>query len=361
MILRLRYCLLLLLCIASPVAAQTCRVVGYFPWWESDVSSIEYERLTNVLYFALEVTAAGDLVDSNINYTRLHAVRDRAHAAGASMGICVGGWLTNGGFSPMAADPTARAHFIEHIRDFCLEHDLDGVDLDWEPVETADDRDNYSLLLKELSEVLSPLGKGTSVAVAAGSENIHAWVAPHLDWVAVMAYDMGYPHSSLDDATWALANWRDAYGFPSEKLVLGVPFYGRNGSNTSWTYSSIVATWNPVPAQNWTGENWDIFFNGRDLVETKVQYVLDNGFGGVMIWALGYDAPGEASLLAAMDGVNGACAGDINGDCVVDGGDLGILLGLWGADRTSEADLNGDGITNGADLGLLTVFWGPCS
>ena len=142
MTLRLRcFAILFLLCCAAPVAAQTCRVVGYFPWWESDVSSIEYERLTNVLYFALEVTAAGDLVDSNINYTRLHAVRDRAHAAGASMGICVGGWLTNGGFSPMAADPTARAHFIGHVKDFCLDHHLDGVDLDWEPVETAADRD----------------------------------------------------------------------------------------------------------------------------------------------------------------------------------------------------------------------------
>ena len=213
----------------------------------------------------------------------------------------------------MAADPTARAHFIGHIRDFCLDNNLDSVDLDWEPVETAADRDNYSLLLKELSEVLSPLGKRTSVAVAAGSENIHPWVAPYLDWIAVMAYDMGYPHSSMDDATWAMTNWRDTYGFPSEKLVLGVPFYGRNASNTAWTYANIVEAWNPVPAQNWTGKKWDIFFNGRDLVQAKMQYVLDNGYGGVMIWALGYDAPGEASLLAAMDGVNGACAGDING------------------------------------------------
>jgi chitinase len=357
MTLRLRYCLLLLLCIASPVAAQTCRVVGYYPWWESDVSSIEYERLTNVLYFALDVTADGSLIESNINVPELYAVRDRVHAAGGRMGICVGGWLTNEGFSPMAADPTARAHFIGHVKDFCLDHHLDGVDLDWEPVETAADRDNYSLLLKELSEVLTPLGKDTSVAVAGGSENIRSWVAPYVDWVAVMAYDMGYPHSSLEDATWALANWRDAFGFPAEKLVLGVPFYGRNGSNTSWTYASIVATWHPVPAQNWTGKKWDIFFNGRDLVNTKAQYVLDNGFAGVMIWALGYDAPKEASLLREIDAVFTSCIGDLNGDCIVDGSDLGGLLGSWG---TSSADLNNDGTTNGADLGLIMAAWGSC-
>ena len=142
--------------------------------------------------------------------------------------------------------------------------------------------------------------------------------------------------------------------------MLGVPFYGRNGSNTSWTYSSIVATWNPVPAQNWTGENWDIFFNGRDLVETKAQYVLDNDFGGVMIWALGYDAPGEASLLREIDGVLDSCEGDINSDCTVDGGDLGILLGAWGTTGRNKSDLNGDGTTSGADLGLLIAAWGPC-
>ncbi len=48
--------------------------------------------------------------------------------------------------------------------------------------------------------------------------------------------------------------------------------------------------------------------------------------------------------------------GDINGDGVVDGADLGILLNNWGGD--GAADLNGDGIVDGADLGLLLNNWG---
>jgi len=48
--------------------------------------------------------------------------------------------------------------------------------------------------------------------------------------------------------------------------------------------------------------------------------------------------------------------GDIDGDCIVDGYDLGILLAEWG--RTdSVADLDGDGIVDGADLGLLLMSW----
>ncbi len=46
---------------------------------------------------------------------------------------------------------------------------------------------------------------------------------------------------------------------------------------------------------------------------------------------------------------------DLNGDGVVNGADLGILLGAWG---TAGGDINGDGTTNGADLGLLLGAWG---
>ncbi|MFO0873953.1 MAG: multiheme c-type cytochrome [Phycisphaerales bacterium] len=49
--------------------------------------------------------------------------------------------------------------------------------------------------------------------------------------------------------------------------------------------------------------------------------------------------------------------GDLNGDGVVDGADLGLLLGAWGS-RGGPADLNGDGVVDGADLGLLRGNWG---
>jgi hypothetical protein len=51
------------------------------------------------------------------------------------------------------------------------------------------------------------------------------------------------------------------------------------------------------------------------------------------------------------------CPADFNGDRVVAGADLGMLLGGWGG---PDYDLNGDGIGNGADLGLLLGAWGNC-
>ena len=56
------------------------------------------------------------------------------------------------------------------------------------------------------------------------------------------------------------------------------------------------------------------------------------------------------------------CAGDLNGDGIVDGADLATLLALWGAcgDEFCSADLNLDGQVNGADLASLLAVWGPC-
>ncbi|MFO0872884.1 MAG: hypothetical protein U0575_02780 [Phycisphaerales bacterium] len=94
------------------------------------------------------------------------------------------------------------------------------------------------------------------------------------------------------------------------------------------------------------------------------------GFGSGFIPAL---APGQGldlgspNLLPGLD-VNGngvpdscepACPFDLNADGVVDGADLGILLGAWGGAQVG--DLDGNGVVDGADLGLLLGAWGPCA
>ena len=48
--------------------------------------------------------------------------------------------------------------------------------------------------------------------------------------------------------------------------------------------------------------------------------------------------------------------GDLNGDGLVNGADLGLMLVVFGTDDP-DADLNGDGIVGGADVGLLLADW----
>jgi hypothetical protein len=55
------------------------------------------------------------------------------------------------------------------------------------------------------------------------------------------------------------------------------------------------------------------------------------------------------------------CVGDLECDGLVDGNDLGVLLGRWGASTsTNTADINGDGFVDGTDLGELLATWGVC-
>jgi hypothetical protein len=56
------------------------------------------------------------------------------------------------------------------------------------------------------------------------------------------------------------------------------------------------------------------------------------------------------------------CIADINGDDVVNGTDLGLLLSAWGPCTSGDcpADLIADGVVDGGDLGTLLGRWGAC-
>lgn len=55
------------------------------------------------------------------------------------------------------------------------------------------------------------------------------------------------------------------------------------------------------------------------------------------------------------------CTGDLSGNGIIDGADLGAMLAAWGPCEGCAADVSGDGKVDGADLGILLAAWGPCS
>ncbi|MFZ9688951.1 MAG: hypothetical protein ACO3DS_03840 [Phycisphaerales bacterium] len=68
-------------------------------------------------------------------------------------------------------------------------------------------------------------------------------------------------------------------------------------------------------------------------------------------------ATGGAGTLTVTCTPTPQCPADLSADGLVDGNDLGILLGLWG---TAKGDLDGDGFTDGADLAIMLSSWGGC-
>ena len=71
-------------------------------------------------------------------------------------------------------------------------------------------------------------------------------------------------------------------------------------------------------------------------------------------------------LLEHRRGSSKECPADLNGDLLVDGTDLGLILAAWSRDQdcqgeSCDADLNDDNRINGADLGIFLAAWGNCT
>ncbi|HMN96719.1 MAG TPA: lamin tail domain-containing protein [Phycisphaerales bacterium] len=84
---------------------------------------------------------------------------------------------------------------------------------------------------------------------------------------------------------------------------------------------------------------WTLALSG-DVQQSYISAGGDTGNPGIYVPA-SCDRPGDPA--------------DLNGDGIVDGADLGILLGNWGG--AGLGDLDGNGIIDGADLGLLLGSW----
>lgn len=67
---------------------------------------------------------------------------------------------------------------------------------------------------------------------------------------------------------------------------------------------------------------------------------------------------GSSPTKSATLKVQSDCSSDLNGDQIVDGIDLGMLIGLWGTCGSCSADINCDGAVDGLDLGALLGSWG---
>jgi formylglycine-generating enzyme required for sulfatase activity len=63
-----------------------------------------------------------------------------------------------------------------------------------------------------------------------------------------------------------------------------------------------------------------------------------------------------------MHRASAQCPGDITGNGMVNGADLGLVLAAWGSDGSDEpgSDINADGLVNGADLAFVIGAFGPC-
>jgi chitinase len=291
---------------ALPAAPLHRQINGYFPSWADSAQNLPYTELDQIYYSFLIPMPTGEL-EPIIKPEMLRQLVTLGHAAGTKINIAVGGAKARvaPAFTAFAADPALRSAFIKNLLAFIDEYHLDGADIDWEyPVAGVSD-EHCALLMYELSAAFKPRGKLLSIAVPGRDfkPNYPSSIFAAIDYLNVMSYDQGgrADHSTIAYARLGLDYWTGR-GCPPEKMILGVPFYGRSTTAEPVIYRNLRARGADADSDTFTDADGHTFgYNGRETLRAKAELTIERGLAGMMIWNLDHDTrDSDDSLLSAM-------------------------------------------------------------
>jgi hypothetical protein len=186
-----------------------------------------------------------------------------------------------------------RETLIQNIIAFSVEHNLDGVDFDWEFPFTDEEYDAYNSFLQELKPRLQKEIKPDfqlSLALATWALKYEQETIDIIDQVQVMGYDIldqDGQHSSFYGAAVQPVQYLLDQGFHKEQLNIGVPFYGTyiEGRMEQYLYKSLDS--HDFNQNYYNIEDVGVVsFNSPQMLKDKTAYALHNGYGGVMVFSL---------------------------------------------------------------------------
>ena len=355
------------LALAATGISADKKIVCYFSSWtvyrtglgKFDISDINPQLCTHIIYSFLGINTDGSVrvmdswadlpsgLDGYGKFTRL-----REQSPGTKAMISIGGWSAgSSNFSQVAGNPGTRAWFVQNVVNFLGQYNFDGLDVDWEyPNQRGgqpSDKENYVALLRELRQAFNPQGYILSVAVAAAessaskSYNIRE-VSQQVDFINLMAYDFngswnwktGFNApmyaSSRESGEQASLNMNSAViywlqqGAPGEKVILGIPAYGRSftladpgnnglgapitgpGARGPYTQEAGLLGFNEICTDlgqgGWTvigdpqqqvpyafkGHQW-VGYDDASCVGKKADYINRMLLGGAMLWSIDTD------------------------------------------------------------------------
>ena len=344
--------------IAALPNGLTHEVYGYLPYWALDPGLrqyLQYDLVSTIAYFSVGAQADGTLLRSGTGWTgwassNMTDVINQAHAHGVGVHLTVTMMAWSGDYSAMTALLTSaanRARLASEIAATVAARNADGVNLDFEPVPNSLES-AYVTFVREVKAALVAAGTGSYLTVAAtggaaawdeGYDLIGLTAAGAADAIMVMAYDFSWPGSAraggvspiyspyIFDVNDAVASYLSRV--PANKLIWGVPYYGRAWTTQTSTVNSLTCksasicptgnaaagafgrSWAPryvdaLAAVGVHGRRWDAngqvpwytyfsstynthvqgYYDDADSLRAKYGLVTSNGMRGVGIWHL---------------------------------------------------------------------------
>ncbi|MFJ1750228.1 glycoside hydrolase family 18 protein [Streptomyces sp. NPDC088116] len=370
----------------APAAAAGDKVVGYFTNWgvydrNYHVKNIETSgsaaKLTHINYAFGNVaggkcTIGDSFADYEKAYTADQSVDGTADAwdqplrgnfnqlrklkklhPGLKVVWSFGGWSWSGGFTEAAKNPAAFAKSCHDLVEDPRWADVfDGIDIDWEYPNACGltcDTSGRGAFKNVMSAMRTEFGSDlvTAAITADGSDGgkidatDYAGAAQYLDWYNPMTYDFfgafaaqgpTAPHSPLTSYegiptegfhTDAAISKLKGLGIPSEKLLLGIGFYGRGWSGVTQKEPGGTATGaapgkyeagiedykilkNSCPANGTVAGTAYAFCDGQwwsydtpATIAGKMAYKNQQGLGGTFFWELSGDT-GDGELIKSI-------------------------------------------------------------
>ncbi len=321
------------------VKAADIEVAGWIPWWQ-DTDGVksatkQIKKLDTIHPFAFEVKINGELVDKAGLKDRNW--RNLIKTAGRNDVDVIPSILWNDGTAihTILSDKNKRADHIENIVDMVEDGDFDGVDIDYES-KLSETKDYFSAFLRELKDELNdklltctveartpPDSLYRTVPATIEYANDYKEMAKYCDVVELMTYDQqradlklndlrkGEPYMPVSDPAWVEKVIQFALkDIPANKIMLGVPTYGRewtvtvapdwyktykgNGAINQPEVKKIAKTNKVKEGRNLAGEASFTFFPKDSPFKILDQLPVPDGT------RLGFEAASKALLFANM-------------------------------------------------------------